>query len=191
MGGTGSGRWHNHRARPIAEQTPSLLLSGELRRLYRLAQRSSLPVSRSVQWWWAGRNLAACQISFLANAKVIFMRLVWRTNAKVQTTDVALTVVPKQFGGVCAFWLCPSCQRRCGALYLLKTWRCRRCARITYVSSNRSDRRVSQALNSPQLANAVSGLRSGDSVGELNLAWKARDLLRRRSMRLAQNKRSG
>lgn len=190
MGGTGSGRWHNHRARPIAEQTPSLLLSGELRRLYRLAKGTSTPVSRSVQWWRERWQLASCQISFLVDTKGFFMRLVWRTNAKVQTTDVALTVVPKQFGGMCAFWLCPSCQRRCGALYLLKTWRCRRCARVTYTSSNRSDRRVSQALSSPQLAKAVKALRSGDTVGELNLAWKARDLLRRRSMRLAQSKRS-
>lgn len=55
-------------------------------------------------------------------------------------------------GGVRYWWVCPTCTSRCGVLFrpVRHDWRCRVCHRVTYASSNASDRRLVSYLAHPE-----------------------------------------
>jgi hypothetical protein len=99
-------------------------------------------------------------------------------------TEVTFEFVAASLGGRYAFWHCPSCQRRCGVLYLVRAaWRCHVCAGITHTSSNQSDKRISRLLASRNLAAELEALRVGTTIGALVLSAKAHDRITRQAQR--------
>ncbi len=53
---------------------------------------------------------------------------------------VHLVETPVHFGGMRRWFLCPRCSRRCGVLYCVKEFACRKCHDLRYLSQHESPR---------------------------------------------------
>jgi hypothetical protein len=186
MGGSGSNRWREHQGRLVAEETLVIRLDGPLRQLLKQAM-AAIPSTRTstVVWHRGERQVGTCTIMMACRADGdLRMHVAMRNDQESSATTVTFALMPKPLGGHCAFWRCPGCQRRCGVLYFFATvWRCRICVDITYTSSNKSDKRVSQLLASSNLAAELGQLQAGLSISELERAWKAYELIQQRANR--------
>ena len=180
-----SPRWRGHMCRPVAEQIPTLRLDHTLRALLANApQASTRTISRI--WYRGDQPIAVCQISVVHPTKGV---PALQLRSVVGSTTIAETItinwVAQKLGGQRAWWACPRCQRRCGVLFnpTGDGWRCRTCAKITYASSNASDRRITAALCSGNLATALEALGHDIAIGPLILRQKAGTVISRRTQR--------
>jgi hypothetical protein len=190
MGGTGSTRWNNYVARPIAERSLPLALDGALRQLLRHQQTADSDQQHCAWAWYRGEQpIARCDIWFLCPADgQPHMRLVYRVCDEVIAEVVPIEVVPQRCGQR-AWWCCPGCTRRCAVLYrpaLNQRWRCRRCHNVTYQSSRSSDKWVCQVLGRGNLATALHALLTSNTISDLEQLRKVLVLIERRSDRAAR-----
>jgi hypothetical protein len=180
-----SPRWRGHLCRPVAEQIPTLRLDQSLRTLLATAPQSTTrTISRT--WYRGDLCIATCQISLACSANgVMVIQLHSQVGAVVMTETVVIDWVAQKLGGCRAWWLCPRCQRRCGVLFCATgaQWCCRICAKVSYTSSNASDRRITGILKSTNLAAALGVSRGSTAIGPLILRHKADVVIRRRARR--------
>lgn len=161
MGGYGSGRWDGVRTRTTTGQCYALRPSALRDALRGTGGRMVLTWSRG------GRELASIGAEVThGEAPAVVLRYA-ASAAGGERREIAewvpLDQVP-QLGaaaGVRWWWRCLGCGRRCGVLYLppdRARFRCRTCYRLTYASSNESDKRISRA---------VRALQQGDGIGDV------------------------
>lgn len=60
------------------------------------------------------------------------VQLNYTTNGEPVETLIRLAYSAQHIGGRRAWWVCPSCGRRCGILYCARLFVCRRCANADY-----------------------------------------------------------
>jgi len=180
-----SPRWRGHMCRPVAEQIPTLRLDRTLRALLTNAPHvATRTISRT--WSRGDQPIATCQISVVHPAdSVLAIQLRSQVGSTTITETVMITWVDQKLGGQRAWWVCPRCQCRCGVLFNPTSdgWCCRICAKITYRSCNASDRRVTAALSSGDLASALESLGREVAIGSLILRQKAGTVISRRTQR--------
>src|SRR6266508_2807772 len=142
MGGQGSGR---HGRRPVADRSRPLHIR-QWYDLIRIVAHDGRGSERDVARMRCLSDSAE-EVMFrcvLASSRdgALSLRL-FLEERLVYTFD--LTSTAQQLGGVRWWWVCPDCGRRAAILYAPRGlyWCCRRCAnRITYQSSNASDKRL-------------------------------------------------
>lgn len=174
MGGYGSGRSGR---RPIAEESRALRI-GDISQAIALAPLGT-PQTGTIRWRIGayGRVTGAC--SYRVSYEVPGQRrltLAYTVNGEPITDQVLLTSTRPHYGGYRWWFACRRCNRRVGVLFNPgSVWRCRHCWRITYRSSNESDRRVSALLRAGDLESLQAG-----STADLILALKLAQRLRLR-----------
>lgn len=149
MGGYGSGR---RSRRPMVEQMTALRVSdlrAALRRVIggRSEERLHLVFRRGPQ-----PALRICGTFSQLLPDRLNLSLISEPPGCLVSETVALVATCPPLGGPSArrwWFVCPECHRRAAALFFhLERWRCRRCARATYRSSNCSDKRLRPLLRS-------------------------------------------
>ncbi|MEW6380820.1 MAG: hypothetical protein AB1611_14600 [bacterium] len=108
--------------------------------------------------------------SFIILAYSVTDKLTGQKEEITERIDIGST--PCHFGGVRYWFVCPSCRRRAGKLYLApgtRHFRCRNCANLTYRSCQENDKRVNALAKNPESIKEIM-----DSRGKnLLLALKA------------------
>lgn len=149
-----SPRWREQLCRPVAEDSITLRLDRALRTMLIHAQLSAVKGLSRV-WKRGGETIATCAITVVNSVSgTPDLQLCTQLGPMVFIEKVAIAWSAQRLGGQRAWFICPGCHGRCGVLFNLQRteWRCRRCFKVTYQSSNHTDRRVTQILNSPNLA---------------------------------------
>jgi hypothetical protein len=180
-----SPRWRGHLCRPVAEDALALRFDRRMRAMLGNAGKS-IPPTISCIWKRGDQRVAMCQISLVYSAgDTLAIQLSTQVAEVAITQTVAIDWVVQRLAGQRAWWLCPGCQRRCGVLFnpTGEVWSCRACAKITYSSSNASDRRVTAALKSGDLATALEAMGQEVAIGSLILRQKTDIVIRRRARR--------
>jgi hypothetical protein len=187
MSRSNSGRWRGHTPRPVAEESLPLRLDQPLRRLLIPADVPAERLLRTVTWAPRDQPPVACQLwGVWATTGQTAMRLIYPFATAHISETIAVTFDSKPFGGACAWWLCPGCDRRCGVLYrppLHERWRCRVCHQIIYTSSKISDKRANRLLLDENLALGLAALLHEATLGDLELLRKVGLLLEQRARR--------
>lgn len=177
MGGYGSGRPGK---RPVAEESEAWHI-GDLRDAITqvVAAGPGAEYTGSIRWTRgiARHVVAACAFTLAGRpGGKLLLTLHYTCRGESVTDDTMLVSTRPNYGGQRWWFRCSGCHRRVGVLYAPgRFWRCRHCWRITYQSSNESDRRVSAILRSHDL----SSLRNAN-FSDLLVALKALDRLRLR-----------
>jgi hypothetical protein len=104
----------------------------------------------TIQWKQGAHQIAAAGAWLIREEGAVTAKLTYRYANQSIEDPIRLVQtasnLPNCPGGRW-WWLCPRCLRRAGVLYAPgRYWRCRYCWKITYTSSNESDKRVSQLL---------------------------------------------
>ena len=167
MGGSGSGRWGwSHRKAKTVEDCFHL----DVNRWMRDGQLGS-GIYLTGAWTWTRQNYLTGEtkssISFEVDTRgdPPYARLMYKIGGNEINYKLPLETTPCTFGGVRWWFICPlavnghACGRRVGKLYLppgATYFGCRHCHRLTYRSSQRSDKRVSAMLNNPAALYALA-----------------------------------
>lgn len=178
MGGYGSGRpnW-----RELAEDMIRLDLAAVQRAGYLRPGQCTRALYR-----WPGHNQTVLlEIDMTAAPAWVTFRQPQAGAWADLGARVPLTTTAQPLGGVRWWWLCRCCGRRARVLYLppgAAQFACQRCYRLTYASSQSSDKRVSALAADPLLlAECVDQANAGDPRALL-LALRAYRLLERRQL---------
>jgi hypothetical protein len=141
MGGRGSGAWQSYSAKETVEECLTLDLStiglGSLI-TWEACASGKLQVGRGS---WMNYTLAN---------NVLELTYTFKTGPSAGQPVrclIAICATQPHFGGRRLWWECPQCERRCRKLYLAsgeKTYRCRVCADLTYLSTRRLHRQIIQ-----------------------------------------------
>lgn len=174
MGGYGSGRrgyWYKRR--PMAECSLAWPI-GTLSRSIKLVMKGRGAQNGLMQWSWNGQRNAAVNWVVTIRDNTPMVILTYYVGKKPIRDVIRIGSTPSNLGyGVRWWWMCQSCGRRAGILYAPGDyWRCRHCWRITYRSSNASDKRVSALLDTD-----VHGTLDALFSTEAGLAIPTRELL--------------
>lgn len=182
MGGSGSGRWGNVRTRRTVESAVRLRVSDVRTAIAGLeaapeAERFDLTLR------WPGRLDMSAAVERDARGR-LDLALRWSAGGAGQLVRLPLEGLPQRGAARGARWwfACPVCWRRCAALFLAvdrRRWACRVCERLTYASSNRSDKRVSALLARGTRSRPLESM----SVSELGVALEAARLQEERMRR--------
>jgi hypothetical protein len=176
MGGSGSGRWgwQHHKATTV-EQCLDLDANRWTREGLLIAG-----IRTSGTWTWTRKFLVAERkdtLRFVVDtiAESPHALLTYTVEGTEHQYRVRLQTTPC-FSGARWWFTCPlavdgqACGRRVGKLYLPpggKYFGCRRCYRLTYESSQRSDKRVSRIMRNPAALMALAENVSASSPSNL------------------------
>jgi len=131
MGGSGSGRRGGRD------------LTGDLLRLdvRKLQRAGALQSGWRGSWQWTWRSGRKADIWIEAAADHIRLRYTNTCNGQRKDYDyrVWLSRSSCNFGGSRAWFLCPSCGRRCAVLHGGSVYACRQCHQLAYESQRESD----------------------------------------------------
>ena len=163
MGGYGSGRWRLHRKKKTVEACKTLPIYSFLREGFLKPGRTVTGIL--TRWYADGREVASIGIDIHAQSvESAYCRLYYQHSYQTVDYTVNLTTTRPHFGGVQWWFVCPMCNRaRCSKLYLPPSGRrfgCRSCHDLTYASSQKSDKRVSQLRKLP-LLDLLQGINNG------------------------------
>jgi hypothetical protein len=103
------------------------------------------------------------------------LRLNYAVGAETIALVIWLTATRPHFGGRRWWFLCPSCGRRVGKLYLPpneKIFACRLCHGLTYRSSQTSHKGVKRMLKDPGLLRSVLQRRGPGLMAALKAVWR-------------------
>lgn len=178
MGGYGSGR---HQTRPITDEACCLDMAAIARHGYLRPGQ----VSRALwQWLQGGQTALIVILDIDLTASPGWVSFRQRRDGEWHELQPRVPVVftPQHFGGQRAWWLCRRCGRRARSLYLpygARLFACRRCYRLTYRSSNESDKRVSAMASS---IDTLAAAYHSDHWPTARLWLRAHRLLQRREL---------
>jgi DNA-directed RNA polymerase subunit RPC12/RpoP len=182
MGGMGSGRWGGHRKALTVEEVPlKLALDRHVAASIRAGGRYGVrwthqpglaePGVEHTIAYTVCTDHAAVMLDYTADGQRIVER--------VGITPARLTY------GQQLYWRCPGCGRRVGILYHLGRFRCRTCHRLTYRSTQQTDKRVYAYLREvgDQASPAALLARRGDDTNQTILLLKASGIVSARQRR--------
>lgn len=192
MGGYGSTRWRLHGKRDTVEDCRQLSIFDMARE--GLVRPDTCGWGRWI-WFDSYTHEERASIGYEVNtlATLSWMRLYYTMTKNAEEGGhydykVLLTITRPHFGGVRWWFICPlkvngrPCRRRVAKLYLppgAGYFGCRHCYKLTYRSSQESDKRVS-ALRRLDLYALLAALNDGEVDWSLGLKALPDDLLWRR-----------
>ena len=144
MGGYGSGRWQWHNKRRTAEESKRLYITQFTGGLRQLERGESTSLGYRPSWSCGDRPSGSISLTLAKWARESMRAQVSYTQTDYAgnktdfdySLDIAFTLTP--WGSRRYWWLCPSCGRRAGALYLppgAGRFACRQCHNLTYQAS--------------------------------------------------------
>jgi len=138
MGGYGSGREPEKYFRTV-EECHSIDISKMVRGEWIGANRRT---SGIIRWHRAGKEIASVGFEARVDIHPPYLRLYYSLN-RTDHIDykVYLTTSRPKYGGIRYWFLCPTCEKRFGRLYLgwvQRYFTCRICQRLTYSSCRES-----------------------------------------------------
>lgn len=167
MGGFGSGRYGGKDCTGDMRQV-------DVRRLHR---DGYLRPGMGYNWQWSrhGKTEASINLTVKAEHVTFTYRHQTRGGPWHDVYCVAwLDRTPCTYGGTRAWWLCPTCGKRCAILYIGKTPACRHCYRLAYRSEREttSDRATRQVNKLRDRLDWEPGFLNGNGPKPKGMHWR-------------------
>lgn len=173
MGGYGSTRWGNKSTKEDTDSALRLSIRGFLPNILQITSGNSRPLFINSTWSRGGHKTAAIGIWLFLRDDIPIVRLEYTSTPAggvpvEHSYIIGLEATAQHFGGVRWWWLCPTCGRRCGVLYMAGSqlrFSCWRCQGLSYTSSQESTRY--------NLLDVALGAQSGRSPAEERRLFKS------------------
>jgi hypothetical protein len=148
--------------------------------------------TQSTQRWIETRSGKETSIGLIMDyrstqpaAELLYAMQIGTADPVTRRVPIAMSITQPNYGGLRYWWHCPRCDQRVRILYLppgAGDFRCRVCWRLTYESSNESDKRVSALVNDPLKMLALSRGAMAGSSKNVMLLLRAYDMLEQRGL---------